>query len=97
MKVQLCRSQLGAEIRSGTEVVYCDETLFTRHTFKQQEYAPSKTSYKLSQSELHIPAVWAVAFVSSQRGLIHVQTYKGELNHDLFYQYVNKASIKMNR
>ena len=97
MKVTKCREQLGGAIKEKLEVVYCDETIFTRHTYNTSEFAPKYHSYKVSQKDIYIDHVWAVAFVSAERGLVHVETYTCEMNQDFFYRCVEKAWIKMNR
>ena len=34
-------------------------------------------------------AVWAVAFIAEGKGVIHVATYKGDLNGEKFAYYVD--------
>ena len=97
MKVQTCRRQLGDCLNDRLEVVYCDETIFTRHTYITSEFAPKHVAYKVTQGDIYIDHVWAVAFVSAERGLIHVQTYNHEVNSDRFYQFVESAWRKMGR
>jgi len=97
IKVQSCRTALGTALTNNLEVVYCDETIFTRSTYHKSELAPVHHSYKVELKDIYIRAVWAVAFVSAERGLVHVATYTDEMDSTQFVKFTKQAWVKMGR
>ena len=41
--------------------------------------------------------LWAIAFISAEKGLIYVKTYKDTLNHEKFGKIVEQVHVKMNK
>ena len=41
--------------------------------------------------------IWAIAFISAHKGLIHMRTYTNSLDHCKFEKYVEEVSEKMQK
>ena len=74
-KVHLCRQQLIQVAAKGLPIVYCDQTLFTRHSIKHSTYSRAYQHYHLSTSAQYTAPTWGNGFICKDRGLVHVQTY----------------------
>ena len=72
----------------GLPIVYCDQTLFTRHTILKSTASKKKHFYKLDVDAQYTSPTWANAFFCKGRGLVYVQTYTGILNGEIFLDHV---------
>lgn len=61
----------------------------------QSEYTRPHQIIKVDQREIYIDAVWAVAFVARDKGLVHMATYTGDLNGEKFTEFATEAQRKI--
>ena len=94
-KTEVCRQQLGAASRRGHPIIYCDETLFTRHTFQPAENLHRKEPLTADARAFYLEPVWVIAFVEAERGVVHTATYTNSLDGKQFLEYCRQVSVKM--
>ena len=92
---EFCRQQLGAASRREHPIIYCDETLFTRHTFQLAEYSRRKEPLTADARAFYLKPVWVIAFVEAERGVVHTATYTNSLDGKQFLEYCRQVSDKM--
>ena len=80
---------------SGQPIVYCDETLFTRHTFLSSEYSRKNEPLTEDARDFNMPPVWVIAFVEDSRGVVHTASYSESIDAQKFLGYCRQVSNKM--
>ena len=71
--------------------MYCDQTLFTRHTIKRTTYSQKYQHYRLDVPTQYLALTWSNAFVCQDRGLVSAHTYSGEFNGEILMTHVQKV------
>ena len=75
----------------GLPIVYCDQTLFTRHTIKRTTYSFKYTHYRLDVPTQYLAPTRSNSFVSQNRDLVSAHTYSGEFNGKILMTHVQKV------
>ena len=94
-KTDICRQQLRVADQRGHPIVYCDETLFTRHTYMLSEYSRKKESLQADARDFYLAPAWVIAFVEAERGVVHYASYSDNLDGWKFLGYCREVSTKM--
>ena len=77
------------------EVLYQDETGFSKVSIGKKTYSPFRTNIEINQNELMQPNITAVATVSSKKGLVYLSIQEEGVNESNFQVYIKTLSKKM--
>ena len=79
----------------GQEVVFQDETGFSKVSYKRKTWSESTKDMVIDQLELNQPNITAVATVSAKRGLVYLKVQQESTDGDNFRVYLRNLSKKM--
>ena len=71
----------------GFRLVYIDETMFTRKTCPDMEWARQKENVRVDTAKLEEPTLALLSGISKERGLEHHQVFERSVNVDKFKTY----------
>ena len=75
MKRQLTRAK-----RDGYRIIYLDETMFTRKTVAQTEWALSGENMTVDEAKLNEPTLAMLAAISKDKGREHYRVFPKSVN-----------------
>jgi len=96
-KLNNCRAEVKDALAKGLEIVYVDETYFTRNTYLRQDYAAKYSRVVATKEDLYTPYSGAVAAVSNDMGLVYFKSFNGSMNGNCFAEFVDAVSLRRKR
>jgi purine-nucleoside phosphorylase len=79
----------------GQEVLYQDETGFSRTSYKRKTYGQSAIDMEVNQHELNQNNITASASVSASKGLVYLKIQEKGMGNENFNDYIRELSKKM--
>ena len=83
MKGQLTRAK-----NDGFRIVYIDETVFTRKTCLDSEWALKNDNMRVNITKIDEPTMALLCGISKENGLEHYMIFKRSVNADKFIEYL---------
>ena len=87
-----CRSDVRDARARNLQIVYVDETVFTKRTYATHDYGAKGKIVEVDEARIYTPYVAALAAVSVEQGIDHLCTYDGAVNGTLFAQFLQDLS-----
>ena len=75
---------------AGYRIVYIDETMFTRKTCPDTEWAKAKENMAVDLAKLEEPTLALLAGISKEKGIEHFEVFEFSVNVDRFIEYLTK-------
>ena len=72
----------------GYRVIYIDETMFTRKTIAETEWAKKGQNMQVDQAKLDEPTLALLCGISKEKGLEHFEIFENSVNKEKFAEYV---------
>lgn len=69
LHVRTCRNQVLQAKADGLQIIYCDETVFTKQTLLSRDYGAKGEKIEVDEKDVYVPYASAIAAVSEERGL----------------------------
>ena len=73
----------------GFRIVYIDETVFTRKTCQDSEWALKNDNMRINIDKINEPTMALLCGISKENGLEHHMIFKRSVNADKFKEYIN--------
>ena len=64
----------------GYRIIYLDETMFTRKTVADTEWALPKKNLRIDEAKLNEPTLALLASISKEKGLEHFKIFEKSVN-----------------
>ena len=85
MKRQLTRAK-----RDGYRIIYLDETMFTRKTVAETEWALPGENMTVDEAKLNEPTLAMLAAISKDKGREHYRVFPRSVNVDKFKEWLKE-------
>ena len=89
MKRKLTRAR-----NEGCRLVYIDETMFTRKTVPDTEWAQKKSNMRVDSDKLDEPTIALLCGISKENGIEHYQLFDKSVNVEKFKEYCQNLKAK---
>lgn len=74
--------------RDGFRMIYIDETMFTRKTIAETEWAKKGQNMQVDQAKLDEPTLALLCGISKEKGMEHFEIFEQSVNKVKFAEYV---------
>ena len=74
----------------GYRIVYLDETMFTRKTVADTEWARSGENIRIDEARLREPTLALIAAISAEKGREHFKIYPKSVNTARFVEWLSE-------
>lgn len=80
--------ELEQACREGRHIVFLDEIMFTRRTFRTKEFSARGENICIDLNQLNIQTTATIAAISMQQGLITWKSYPKSINQIKFVEWL---------
>ena len=94
-QTRFAKDFLEQALKEKREIVWLDDTMFTRPLFQDTEWSARKTNFGVNQFTLQVTTKAFIGAISAEQGMVYYELYDKSINKPKFWAYLETLKKKM--